>query len=615
MPQCLVRHLLSAHAAGTRSGGALALRTDHVLLTERDGTVALLAYLTLNVPRVGCEEAVVVLEHDGAGPAAADDARWLHGAARRFGARLVRAGAGPAAAVYLRRFAAPGRTLLSSAPGAAAAGALGSIAFAAGSQEAALALAGLPVPFEVPPVIEVRLDDALAAGAEAEDVAAALQERMESSVQGALLEFTGAGVGTLRVDERMTIARLLAAAGARAAVFPVDDRVRAWLRARGRETDWRRLETGGSGCESRVELSLAAVAPRRRPDDDAAALRLRVGPLADDAALRTLARRLKGATLAAGVRLTVVPGGRSQASDGAAGAALAALAESGALVDANAARESDAAAPLLVHGAEPLDGGARAAGIERIAFAALHGRAPRGDELFARDDAADERAGAPLDAGEVLEPAPEAERGAVELEPGAHHHVPPRPAPFAGSWRGAVLARVTGRLDQATLLPWGPRLEALRADAGALADALLGERAPSFAARARAWGGGVLIGGRDAGAGEPAEAAARALAELGVRVVIAESWAPGRRRLFAHHGIAPLSWCRVDDAAVVAEGDVLELAGLPESFAPRETVSLRNLTRGVRHDTDHQLDGDDLDVLAAGGLLRRGALVAASAGD
>jgi aconitate hydratase len=613
MPTCLVRHLLGAHAiAPPAPGGALAVRADHVWLGEDDGTLAFLAFDTLGLSRVACEEAVVVLEREGGGPDEADDQRWLQSAARRFGARLVRPGAGPAAAVCLRRFAAPGRLVMAGAPGAASAGALGALVFGGGTHEAAVAMAGVPLALDPVRVLEVWLEGEPAPGVEAEAVLGALRERLDTRAAGAALEFGGPGIAALPVRERLALAhRTVEALGARFALFPVDERTRAWLRARGRETDWRRLETGGTGSDERVELRLDRVPPRRLPEREWA--RLVAGPLADDGAIARIALALRGTRVAPGVRLIVRVGGRAQAAALEAGGALAALEAAGAeLGGPTGAADADPQRAALVHGARGEEPGALPADAAEIAFVAGHGRSPRADESLATAvPAAD--AGAPLDPAELIEPAPDAERAAVTLEPGAHHRPPPRPAPLAGSWRGVVVACVRGRLDAATLLPWGPRLAVLRADGEALAAELLAGRVPGLAARARVHGGGVLVGGRDALAGEPAEAAARALAAAGVRAVIAESFAAGRPRLLAEYGVVPLAWCRAADADPVREGHVIELPGLPDALVPGERLAVRQLTLGLRSDTEHGLDARGLEVLVAGGLLRWAARAAAGA--
>lgn len=602
MSACLVRHLLASHATGAPGRGEpLRVRADHVLLGEYDGPLAFLGFETLGLPRVACEEAVVVLERDPAGPDSADDARWLHAAARRWGARLVRAGAGPAAAVYLRRFAAPGRVLVSAEPAASGAGAFGSIVLAGGALEATFALAGLTLPVDPPAVCELRLTDALPTGASAEDLIVLLRERVEARAAGAAIEFTGPGVATLPMAERCALARLVPAAlGARLAVFPVDDRTRAWLRARGRETDWRRLETGGTGFDATIEIALADVSPDAAASDTEADA-LHVGPHADDATLVALADGFAGRTLAAGMRMTVELAGRGQ--EFAVGAArLAALTAAGVEWRSPVAPgpEGERARGSLLHGGSP--GDARACGAPSLVFRARHGRAPRPGELESLPP--DDARGAPLDAGEVLEPAVERDREAVPLDRGRHHVAPPRPSAFVGAWRGAVVHRHDSEAGPTALLSWGPRLVALRADADALAAHLLSGGGEEIVARSRAHGGGVVVAGRDVAAYEGLDAAPRALAAAGVRVLIAVSFAPGARRRFAQHGVLPLTWRRADDAQTVAVGDVLELAGLPESLQPGEGVELRDLTTGWRLDLEHGLGVADLETLAAGGWLR-----------
>lgn len=210
----------------------------------------------------------------------------------------------------------------------------------------------------------------------------------------------------------------------------------------------------------------------------------------------------------------------------------------------------------------------------------------------------------------VLEPAPLLESASIAIERGAHHAPAPLGVPLEGSVRGVALLALGDRVESAQLLGWGARTVSLRADAAAIADFALRALDPEFAARARSHGGGFLVAGEEFGAGGGGEHAARALAALGVRAVLARSFHPELRHQLVLQGVLPLTFLRRVDAMTLAGGEELELAGLSDALEPGRPLVMRNLTRGGTHGVQHGLDPQALEIARAGGLL---ALVAFSA--
>jgi aconitate hydratase len=155
----------------------------------------------------------------------------------------------------------------------------------------------------------------------------------------------------------------------------------------------------------------------------------------------------------------------------------------------------------------------------------------------------------------------------------------------------------------ARLVPWGPRAQAARGDALALAQMAFRALDEKAAARALAAGGGFVVAGARFGGGPQEEAAARVLAALGVRVVLASTYDGGQERQLALHGVLPLRWQRPDDTAALAAGDTLEIAGLPEALAPERRLAIRDLTHGRTFLVSHALAPHLLDVVREGGLL------------
>lgn len=564
----------------------------HVVLDEEGGIVSLLAFEALGAPRVRCAVALVAPGREAAGPDALEDQRYLRTAAAAHGLLFARPGAAPAAALHRRRFAAPGVVLASIAPGAAGAGALGMLALAATPLECAGALAGRPLARPRPRVVGIRVAGTLPAGAGGAEALARLAVALGRDGRGVVLEYFGDALATLPMPDRIAMAALAPRMlGAVASVFPCDDAAREYLRARGREDDWRRFAGGGESFDRVVDLDLSAVPPaRERPETVA-----RLGPLAEDDELRALADELGGAPLPPGARLQLVTGGRAARAALESDGTLERLARAGvAILDAG---DAEAAAPLPEGALACADEDAFAAGATPTSIAALAVRLALPGAPLARTVPAP--GSAALEAAELLA-APDAP-GPVER--GAAHRVPAPLPPLEGGLRGEVLARGHGRVTCAELLPWGPRTRALRGDAAALAESWARGLEPEAAARGLARGGGFAATDGEYGLGEPDEDAARATAALGVRAVIAGSFAPAHARALVLCGVVPLRWARPDDAENVAAGDELELPMLSEGLGAGPNVTVRHLGRGVSFGVVHELDTRSLELVRAGGLL------------
>lgn len=593
MADHLTAYLFEANGAGWPGPDQLvSVSPGHVVLDEEGGVVSLLAYEALGAPRARCPVALVAPGREAAGPDALEDQRYLRTAAAAHGLVFARPGAAPAAALHRRRFAAPGAALASSAPGAAGAGALGMLAVSATALECAAALAGRPLARRRPRVVGVRVTGALPAGAGGAEALARLAVSLGRDARGVVLEYLGEGLSALSMPDRIAMAALAPRMlGAFASVFPCDDATRDYLRSRGREDDWRRFAGSGETFDRVVDLDLAAVPPAlERPDTVA-----RIGPLAEDDELRALADALAATPLPAGARVQLVTGGRAARAALEADGTLERLARAGlAILDAG---DAEAAAPLPEGALACADEDALAAGATATSAAALAARFAPPAAPLARTVAAP--GSAALDPAELLAP-PEAP-GPVER--GTAHRVPAPLPPLSGGLRGEVLARGRGRVTCAELLPWGPRMRALRGDAPALAEGWARGLDPAAAARGLARGGGIAATDGEYGLGEPGEDAARATAALGVRAVIAGSFAPAHARALVMCGVVPLRWARADDADNVAAGDELEMPMLSEVLAAGPRVTVRHLGRGLSFGVVHELDAGSLELVRAGGLL------------
>ncbi len=626
--------LLEAHAGratgspkGTAAEGELALTPDHAVITERAGQLVLPALRRLPVDRVRI--ALVLLCADprrtpGSLEAAGPVADLLE-AARALGFHVAPPGTGHAEAVYFDRCAAPARLVLASGESVAAAGALGTLAFECGELELAAVLAGGTLHRPVPESIGVVLRGTLPPGLSGLDAALEVGRRLgPGGARGRLIEVSGPGVASLDISERVAFVTTCAELGAAAALFPSDEVTRVHLRARGRDSDWKRLDPeppapGGRSVEIDLEgLEPSAAEPGRleqgrvlgeRPGPEIR--RVVFGPRATADDLERLAARLAGPGLHPGVALDVLPGSRERLEQVSVSGALETLRRAGArIVESGIVPPGAAVAGAAEAG---LCFGARArdlpelklswwiASAESCAAAALTGRLtdPR-TMAAARGGRAEGEAIASPGPPRLLAPlgAPVAPAAAVAGSTGI-----PLAAAISGVLRGVVLIRAGDDASSGQVLPWGARLEPHAGDIGSLADHAFAPLDPNFARRARAHGGGFVVAGERLGHGPARAQAALVLVALGVRAAIARSFSRSFLRELVQAGVLPLRFTRPADFERLGSGDELELPTLPEGLEPGRALVVRNLTRGTQFIVAHDLGAREIAVVRAGGLL------------
>lgn len=583
----LTRFLFTSHGAGWPDPGQpVAVRADQVLLDEDNGVEALLGFESLRHARHRCELALVAPAREASGPDAHEDQRYLMSAAAAAGATFVRPGAGPAASVHRRRFAAPGRSLAAASPGCEGAGAFAMLVLHADRVELAAALAGEPLVFARPPVVGVCFDEELPLDRGGAEIVYALAADHARRCRGAVLEFHGRGLASMPMTERIAVATLAPALlGAFAVVFPSDARTRANLRGLGREPDWRSAEGACAGFDEEIVLTAASLAaPPAEPG------LVRVSALAEDDDVALVAR----AAVSARVRpaIEIVLGGRAAQSVLERGGVLERLREAGAAIFAPESSEAQApSAATFVIGDDPLVQPGQRFLSARAFSHAVEGEAGEVDAPTAPGARA-------FDDDELLA----APALAPEIERAPRHRVPAQASALSGTHRSTVLLEAGDHARCDRILAWGPRTASLRGDATALAEYAFRAFDDGFPARCAAHGGGVVVAGTQYGAGEPCEHAARVTAALGIRAVIAQSFAGRHARALASYGVLPLVWRGTPADPPLRAGDEIEIVDVAEAIGARR-VAIRHLTGGWQFDVGHDLDPRALEVVRAGGLL------------
>ncbi len=613
MSEPLAQRLLDAHrmVAGNDSrvpGETSAIAPDVLVVDPESASFLMSAFGRLGVTRAGLDALAVPAEAlQVAIGAPSEQAVELVEWSRRHGLRCALPGSGTPFALATEGFAAPGRVIAGTGGAAAACGAFGALALDLSPIEAAVCLSGLPLLRTPDSILGITLTGVPSAGVGGVEIAAALLSLAGARRPG-VVEFSGEGVRELPIADRVAATWLGTALTGAAVLFPSDAATAAWLESRGRGADWKGLERAAPDPSPAHAIALDALAPALiecAPQPLALDLAARaghpvaavvLGPRCTLEDLAEFVHALGGRAIAAGVQAAWVPAGRAQRD------ALDAVGLESVLRDAGV---------QIVEDGDPLPGeGAGAHLACGIAPSRLRD-APRrwwiaGPSALAASAIAGAVSApeAPGVARALMHPpAPVLPRvDEVADEPVASVAHPQGPE-LHGTTQLTIAIVLGDQVAASEFLPWGARLERVRHDPHALAAHVLGRIDPEFAERARAARPTAVVAGHALGAGEVHPAAAPALRELGVRAVLAESFAPVFHRRLVEAGILPLRLPRAADRGAFSRGDCVELPALEESVAPGRGILARNLGRGVRVVLDHDLDPLAIAVVRHGGLL------------
>ncbi len=628
----IAAHLVSVTGVPT-PGEPVAIRVDEVLTQDATGTMAYLEFEALGLPRVK-PLTVSYVDHNTlqSDHKNFDDHRYLQTAAARFGAWFSRPGNGISHQVHLERFGRPGDVLLGSDSHTPTAGGLGLLAIGVGGMDAASAMAGFPFELAMPRVMGVRLSGALdRPWVTAMDVILTILGKLTvTGGVGRVMEYHGPGVASLSVPERATITNMGAELGATSSLFPADETTRAWLRAQGREKDFQALAADPDAAyDDRLEIDLSAVEPMvaqpHSPDLVVTAASL-AGLKVDQVCLGScsnsslpmmemVARVLKGRKIDPAVSLTISPGSRQVLEHLAKGKHLSWMIAAGARI------LEAACGPCIGMGQAPPTDGVSIRSFNRnfpgrsgTPSARVFLASPLTGVVAALTGALDDprRAGIPLEA--AAEPArykvdkslllkPEPRRTRTQIVRGPNIKPFPVGGPLPDDLAGRVLLKVGDNITTDHIMPAGAEVLPLRSNIPAISRYVFAGVDPSFADRALEWGGGFVLGGENYGQGSSREHAALAPMHLGVRGVLAKSYARIHRQNLINFGIVPFVLADPADYERLAQGDELSLAGFRVAVAGGAAEVTARLEDGSGVRLALALSARERDLILAGGLL------------
>ena len=630
----VTQKIISAHLVSGEMipGWEIGISVDQTLTQDATGTMAYLQFEAMGVPRVQTKLSVSYVDHNTlqTGFENADDHRFLRSIAAKYGIYFSRPGNGICHQVHLERFGVPGQTLLGSDSHTPTGGGLGMIAIGAGGLDVAVAMAGGPFYLTMPQIVLVKLTGKLGPWVSAKDVILELLRRL--SVKGGvgkIMEYGGEGVKSLSVPERATITNMGAELGATTSVFPSDDLTREFLKAQDRENAWTRIEADSDAEYGEViEIDLSSLEPMiaqpHQPDrvvkvKEVEGMRVDqvlVGSCTNSSYrdLMTLAGVLKGKKVHPSVSAGVSPGSRQ---------VLEMISRNGALGDliASGVRILEAACGACIGmGQSPSSGGVSIRTFNRN----FEGRSGTPDaSIFL---ASPEVAAAAMLTGEITDPrklgdpirvhtpekyiiddgmivAPSDRPDEVEIIRGPNIKPLPMRDELLDDLTGTVLLKLEDNITTDHIMPAGAKILPLRSNIPAISQHVFEGVDPSFAVRTLEAHGGFIVGGENYGQGSSREHAALAPMYLGVKAVIAESFARIHRANLVNFGILPLTFADPKDCNGISRDDELQIADIRSSLKESPTLIVENKTKGSKLEVRHDLSARQIDIILAGGML------------
>ncbi len=633
MGKTIAQKIIAAHlvSGDMMPGSEVALRIDQTLTQDATGTMAYLEFETMGIPRVKTEFSIAYVDHNTlqCGFENADDHRYLQTVAAKHGVHFSRPGNGICHQVHLERFGIPGKTLIGSDSHTPTAGGMGMLAFGAGGMDVAVAMGGGAYYITMPQMYKVHLTGALRPFVTAKDVSLELLRILSvKGGVGAIIEWGGPAISTLSVPERATITNMGTELGATTSIFPSDDVTRAFLAAQGREKDYVPVYSDPDAEYDRIiEIDLSTLKPMiacpHSPDNVVTVESLKgvkvdqicIGSCTNSSLLDMLkvAAILKGKTIAPNVSLSISPGSRQ---------VLTMLSQMGALTDilASGARLLECACgPCIGMGFSPSSGGVSLRTFNRN----FHGRSGTKDGqvyLVSPETAAASALTGFITDPTVLEPIspvelpdafciddsavlPPAEDGdAVEVLRGPNIKEFPKSRPFENNMDMTAVLKVGDDITTDHIMPAGAKILPYRSNIPHLSQYCFEVCDPAFPERAKAVDNGIIIGGSNYGQGSSREHAALVPMYLGIRCVLAKSFARIHAANLINAGILPLCFENPEDYDSVQQDHVLSLKDIHSGMKKGRIAIFDHTTGktvyGVCSFTDRQQS-----ILKLGGLL------------
>ena len=631
----IAQKIIKAHLVSgeMRVGEEIALRIDQTLTQDATGTMAYLEFESMGISRVRTERSVAYVDHNTlqSGFENADDHRYIKSVAKKHGIYFSRPGNGICHQVHLERFGIPGKTMIGSDSHTPTGGGLGMLAIGAGGLDVAVAMGGGAYYITMPKMFKVNLTGKLRDFVTAKDVSLELLRILSvKGGVGAVIEWGGEGISTLSVPERATITNMGAEVGATTSIFPSDEVTRAFLASEGREGDFVPLESDADAVYDRViDIDLSSLEPLiacpHMPDNVVKVSSLKgtkvdqvcIGSCTNSSLFDMLkvASLLRGKTIHPSVSLSVSPGSKQ---------VLTMLADCGALSDiiASGARLLECACgPCIGMGFSPNSGGVSLRTFNRN----FEGRSGTRDAKVYL--VSPETAVAAALTGEITDPmllgkmpeivlpksfkindsaiippASDEEAKSLEVLRGPNIKKFPDTHPQLDTLTADLTLKVGDNITTDHIMPAGAKILPYRSNIPHLSQFCFGVCDSTFPERAKKAGKSIVVGGANYGQGSSREHAALVPLYLGVRAVIAKSFARIHAANLINAGIMPLTFENPEDYDKLTQGDRLTLSGVYAGMDSGK-ITLTDETTGEKITLACDFTERQKAILKAGGLL------------
>ncbi len=642
MGQTIAEKIISAHllSGEMKVGEEIGIRIDQTLTQDATGTMAYLEFESMGIPRVKTEKSVAYIDHNTlqSGFENADDHRYIQSVCAKHGIYYSRPGNGICHQVHYERFGKPGKTLIGSDSHTPTGGGLGMLAIGAGGMDVAVAMGGGAYYIPMPRMIRVNLSGSLQPGSSAKDII--LEVLRQLSVKGgvgAIIEYAGEGVATLNVPQRCTITNMGAELGATSSIFPSDEKTKAFLKAEGREEDWIELSSDSDAEYAQEiyidlnELKPLAACPHSpdnvKPVSELADIKVDqvcIGSCTNSslADMLKVAAILKGKKIADSVSLSISPGSRQ---------VFSMMAECGALtdlIDAGARVLECACGPCIGMGFSPnsagvslrtfnrnflgrsgtKDGQVYLVSPETAAVSALTGFFTDPSSVDGIESIAEiemPKSFRVNDSG-IIAPVDEKDADGVEILKGPNIKAFPETKALEDAIEAKLVLKVGDNITTDHIMPAGAKVLPYRSNIPHLSKFCFAVIDESFSERALALGSSIIVGGQNYGQGSSREHAALVPLYLGVRAVIAKSFARIHAANLVNAGILPLIFENAEDYDKLDQDDLLSLENLHDGLAADRVILKVSKADGSSLELPlvMELANRQKDILLAGGLLK-----------
>lgn len=638
MGKTIAQKIIAAHLVEGEMipGQDIGLKIDQTLTQDATGTMAYLEFEAMGVDRVKTERSVAYIDHNTlqTGFENADDHRYIQSVCKKHGIYYSHPGNGICHQVHLERFSAPGKTLIGSDSHTPTCGGMGMLAMGAGGMDVAVAMGGGAYHIPMPKMLRVNLLGRLRPFVSAKDII--LEVLRQLSVKGGVgyvVEYAGEGVQTLSVPERATITNMGAELGASTSIFPADEVTKAFLTAQGRAQDFTELHSDPDAVydkEITVDLSaLEPLAAMPHSPDNVKKVK-EIGKLKVDQVLigsctnsslfdmLKVAALLDGKTVDPTVSVGIAPGSKQ---------VLYMLSQCGALAKIIAAGVrvlECACGPCIGMGQAPNSAGVSLRTFNRN-FEGRSGTADAGVYLVSPETAVaaaltgymtdpttlkTDLSGITLPERFVVNdnlidpPAPAEQAGEVQIVRGPNIKPFPKTEPLAESIAAKAILKVGDNITTDHIMPAGAKILPFRSNIPYMSNFCFTRCDENFPANCKKEGRGIIIGGENYGQGSSREHAALVPLYLGIKAVVAKSFARIHVANLVNAGIIPLTFANPADYNDIDFMDDLELSNIRQAVqAGAKAVTLLNKTKGHTYQLNTGFSNRSAEMLLCGGLL------------